>query len=289
MTTQAQVASDPKYTPYLDHGFVGLVESMGSDASIDESARMSYGKGTRTISDMRNLIRYLVRHQHTSPVEMGELRFHLKMPIFIMRQFVRHRTASLNEYSGRYSEMSDEFYIPDYSRIQPQSTTNKQGSEGSLPDGAAMLAQNEMIAASDDAYHSYQKLLEAGVSREIARIVLPLSNYTELYWKIDLKNFFHFINLRLDPHAQWEIQVLAQAMYDAVKGIFPITCEAFEDYWLNARSYSAVERNVVKALAGIAHHAGGLELLLSGVKDVLSKREYEELRKELNADDYPKA
>jgi len=286
MTTQLEVNDDPRYATYLDHGFVGLVEVMGSDESIDESARMSYGKGTRTISDRRNLIRYLVRHQHTSPIEMGELRFHLKLPIFVMRQLVRHRTASLNEYSGRYSEMTDEMYVPDIDRIQKQSATNKQGSGDSIDPDLARSIQMLIDVTQEDTYQAYENLLATGFTRELARIVLPVSNYTELYWKIDLKNFFHFSKLRLDPHAQKEIRDLAQLMYDAAKPFFPIACEAFEDYWLNARSYSVFDRTIVKQLVACVD-SNTFNLIVNSFRDKMSKREFDELMKELEREPTP--
>lgn len=280
MTIQLEVHEDARYKSYLDHGFVGLVETMGSDESIDESARMSYGKGTRTISDRRNLIRYLVRHHHTSPIEMGEVRFHLKMPIFVMRQLVRHRTASLNEYSGRYSEMTDEMYIPDLSRIQVQSTTNKQGSGEVMSEDLAKSIQMLVDVTQEDSYEAYENLIANGFTRELSRCVLPVSNYTELYWKIDLKNFFHFAKLRLDPHAQWEIVQLAQLMYDTVKPFFPITCEAFEDYWLNARSYSTFDRSIVRQLISCVDTLA-FKIIVDSFRDKMSKREFDELMKEL--------
>lgn len=280
MTTQLEVSDDVRYKAYLDHGFVGLVETMGSDESIDESARMSYGKGTRTTSDRRNLIRYLVRHHHTSPIEMGEVRFHLKLPIFVMRQLVRHRTASLNEYSGRYSEMTNEMYVPDLSRIQVQSKTNKQGSGDQVMNDLAKSIQMLVDVTQEDTFEAYENLIESDYARELARCVLPVSNYTELYWKIDLKNFFHFAKLRLDPHAQWEIVQLAQLMYDAVKPFFPITCEAFEDYWLNARSYSAFDRSIVKDLVS-AVDKNVFNLVVNAYRKDMSKREFDELMKEL--------
>lgn len=280
MTTQLEVAEDARYKAYLDYGFVGLVETMGSDESIDESARMSYGKGTRTISDRRNLIRYLVRHHHTSPIEMGEVRFHLKVPIFVMRQLVRHRTASLNEYSGRYSEMTNEMYVPDLARIRVQSKTNKQGSGDQVADDLAKSIQMLIDVTQEDTFEAYENLIQSDYARELARCVLPVSNYTELYWKIDLKNFFHFAKLRLDPHAQWEIVQLAQLMYDAMKPFFPITCEAFEDYWLNARSYSTFDRTIIKQLVACVDDITFNLIVNSFMKD-MSKREFDELMQEL--------
>ena len=205
MTKQNEILNDERYKSVLDFGFVGLVEHMGSDASIAQSARVSYGTGTRKTSEDRALIRYLINHNHSSPLEMADFRFHMKLPIFVARQLVRHRTASLNEYSGRYSEMSDECYVPELDRLQPQSLSNKQGSEGKLSDAEAKMAQYIIKDSSEHAFNDYKQLLSdkscrggddfscavgsrQGVSRELARLVLPVNNYTELYWKIDLKN-----------------------------------------------------------------------------------------------------
>lgn len=250
MTRVAEVLHDEKYRPVLDHGFVGLIDVMGSDADIDRAARCSYGQGTRSVSDMRGLIRYLVRHLHTSPLEMVELKFHLKMPIFVMRQHVRHRTASLNEYSGRYSEMTDEFYVPEVERFQGQHKDNKQASGEELPAQHALVMKSEMVDLNEAAYNQYQNHLEYGLARELARVQLPLSNYSELYWKIDLKNFLHYIKLRLHPHAQYEIRVFAEAMWELVKPLIPITAEAFEDYWMNSNTMSAMEMELLKKVLG---------------------------------------
>ena len=250
MTAQADVIHDARYVPVLDHGFVGLLDVMGDDAAVDQAARCSYGQGTRCVSDMRGLIRYLVRHWHTSPLEMVELKFHLKMPIFVMRQHVRHRTASLNEYSGRYSEMTDEMFIPDVGRFQGQHADNKQASGAALPEDVAARMQAEMTNVVNTAYDTYMSQIEQGLAREIARVQLPLSNYTELYWKIDLKNFLHYVFLRDDAHAQKEIQVFAEAMYNMVKPIVPLVCEAFEDYWCmkNTARLSRMELDLVRRL-----------------------------------------
>lgn len=250
MTAQADVIHDPKYVPVLDHGFVGLIDVMGDDAAVDQAARCSYGQGTRSTSDMRGLIRYLVRHWHTSPLEMVELKFHLKMPIFIMRQHVRHRTASLNEYSGRYSEMTDEMYVPDLSRFQGQHADNKQASGDVLPEDVAERMRAELTNVTTIAYNSYMEHLDQGLAREIARIQLPVSNYTELYWKIDLKNFLHYVFLRDDDHAQKEIQQFASVMYDLVKPFVPLVCEAFEDYWCmkNTARLSRMELDLIRRL-----------------------------------------
>lgn len=209
----------------------------------------------RTTAENTHLIRYMMRHHHTSPFEMAELRFHLKIPVFVMRQHVRHRTASINEYSGRYSVMSDEFYLPETDRMQGQSTDNKQMSSGQLEWGVVNEIDTIMRDEFANAYHSYNRCLELGLSREIARIQLPLANYTELYWKIDLHNFFHYIGLRDDPsHAQAEIVKLAQIMYGMVKKKFPVSCQAFEDYKKNAVTFSSIEMKVLLDLLDSACH-----------------------------------
>ena len=234
------------------HGFVRLIDIMGSDEDIADAARVSYGKGTRTASDNRNLIRYLVRHKHTSPLEMVEVKFHLKLPIFVMRQLVRHRTASLNEYSGRYSIMSDDFYEPSDDYIQPQSQTNKQGRGGELSDAWKQSYKQRIHEITTKAKYAYKFLIgtestsHGGLTRELARTVLPVSNYTECYWKIDLHNFFHFCRLRMDDHAQQEIQDYAKVMFEMVKPEVPIATEAFEDYSLNSKSLSRMENDVLQ-------------------------------------------
>ena len=226
------------------HGFVKLLEVMGDDDEVVNAARISYGKGTKKFSETRNLIRYLMRHKHTSPFEMCEVKFHLKLPIFVMRQLVRHRTANINEYSGRYSEMSDEFYIPEDDYIQKQSKTNNQGRGEEAEEKG--LVKFEMNRSADGAYHAYQHMLNYDIARELARTVLPVSNYTECIWKIDLHNFFHMVQLRSDSHAQKEIQDFSNAMYSLVEPHFPICCEAFEDYVVNARTFSAEEMRIIK-------------------------------------------
>jgi thymidylate synthase (FAD) len=249
MTYQSDVLNDPRYVPVLDHGFVGLIDIMGDDKAIDEAARTSYGLGTRSVNDMRNLIRYLIRNYHTSPLEMVELKFHLKMPIFVMRQHVRHRTANLNEYSGRYSIMTDEMYVPELERFQGQHPNNKQASGEFLGEDIAESLLNDLKESYKITYQNYKKAIDQGLAREVARIQLPLATYTELYWKIDLKNFFHYVKLRNDPkHAQKEIVLYADAMYNLVKPHLPITCEAFEDYWSNGVSFSRMEMDLLKRL-----------------------------------------
>ena len=259
MTSVNEIDFDKgNYTRYLDKGFVGLRDVMGNDASIVEAARTSYGDGTKSVNEDRALIRYLMRHQHTSVFEMVEFKFHLKMPIFVMRQHIRHRMANVNEYSGRYSIMTDEFYMPDLARLQAQSTNNKQGSGDSLSGQELEMVFNTISRVSEDNYKDYLSLINEeggrpynienrqGLARELARIILPLNNYTELYWKIDLKNLLHFIKLRADPHAQKEIQDLAHAMGNYVKQYCPVAWEAFEDYWQHAITVSRLERNLLK-------------------------------------------
>ena len=225
-------------------GFVKLLDVMGDDEEVENSARISYGEGTRKVNQTRNLIRYLMRHKHTSPFEMCEVKFHLKLPIFIMRQLVRHRTANLNEYSGRYSVMSNEFYLPEGDYLAKQSTTNNQG-RGEVLDKQGLL-QFEFNRIYDGASMAYQVLLEHELSREVARALLPVANYTECIWKIDLHNFFHFVKLRSDSHAQREIRDYADAMYELVKPNFPMCCEAFEDYIQGATTFSKQEMEVIK-------------------------------------------
>lgn len=231
----------------LDHGFVRLVDVMGEDSSICQSARVSYGKGTKTVREDRTLIRYLMRHLHTSPFEMVEVKFHIRLPIFIARQWIRHRTANVNEYSGRYSEMTDEFYLPDITQIRKQSNINKQArSEEELDYSVSESIVYNMQTSQTASYAEYKSYVEQGVAREIARINLPLSAYTEWYWKIDLHNLFHFLRLRMDSHAQFEIRVYAETIAEIIKQIFPMSYEAFEDYILNSVTFSSAELSILK-------------------------------------------
>lgn len=235
----------------LDKGFVRLIDVMGDDNSIVQAARVSYGAGTKRLSEDRGLIRYLLRHQHTTPFEMVEFKFHIKLPIFIARQWIRHRTANVNEYSGRYSEMKDEFYVPSLENIRPQSTMNKQGrSDETFPTEQAEAIAEKFAASQDQMYAEYRELLEMGVAREIARINLPVSNYTEWYWKIDLHNLFHFLKLRIDAHAQYEIRVYGEAMASIVKEIVPVAWEAFEDYVLHSHKLSRIEAMAIMSMLG---------------------------------------
>lgn len=201
-----------------------------ADYAIAQAARVSYGDGTKSVNEDNGLVRYLLRHSHTTPSEMVVFKFRIKLPIFVSRQMCRHRMMSMNEISGRYSVMRDEFYFPDPSDLRKQSTTNKQGSDGSVNDADAEAFSQAIEQQCKQAYDLYTKMLNAGVAREQARMILPLNLYTEYYWKQDLHNLLHFLALRLDSHAQYEIRVFAQAMYDLVKPLVPVTIQAFEDY-----------------------------------------------------------
>lgn len=220
---------------------VRLVDHMGDDSSIVQAARVSYGEGTKTSLEDRQLIRYLMRHWHTTPFEMVEFKFHIRVPIFVARQWLRHRTASVNELSARYSIVKDDFWIPDSYRTQ--SKINKQCSEGSLDDSSAKLSQTQSCEAAFDVYTG---LVERGIAREIARVHLPQSTFTEFYWKINLHNLFHFLRLRMDDHAQKEIQECAKWMFDLIKPIVPYACEAFVDYRINSVTISGPEGQALR-------------------------------------------
>lgn len=233
----------------LDHGFVRLVDFMGSDQAVVQAARVSYGEGTKQIHEDRGLIRYLMRHQHTTPFEMVEFKFHCKMPIFVARQWIRHRTASVNEYSLRYSRAIHEFYVPAAAELKKQTSTNRQGrSEENLSEAEQTKIGQLLQAGSEKAWADYEELEQTGLARELARINLPLSLYTEWYWKIDLHNLLHFLKLRIDDHAQYEIRVYAQAIARIVQQITPVSWEAFEDYILRAQTFSRAESQVLGAV-----------------------------------------
>jgi thymidylate synthase (FAD) len=257
----------------LDYGFVALIDVMGNDDSIVQAARVSYGKGTKKKSEDRTLIRYLMRHRHTSPFEMVEFKFHCKMPIFCARQWIRHRTASLNECSGRYSEMPDECYIPEVSRIQGQDDVNYQASSGEQIEQANEV-QMTMIKEQKEVFKNYKDYLGAETAREIARVNLPLSTYTQWYWKMDLHNLFHFLGLRMHPHAQWEMQKYAEAIFELIKPIVPIACEAFEDYIVYAQTFSRKEVDLLRSL--VRHNPQMLKFTS------LTKREKKEFCKKIN-------
>lgn len=229
--------------PVLDKGFVRLVDYLGGDERIVQAARVSYGSGTKSYRQDRGLINYLIRNWHTSPFEQVQLTFHTKMPIFVARQWVRHRTARLNEISGRYSVMKDEFYVPSGENIRPQSEDNKQGrSEDrfSAEDEASII--ESFVSGQKEAYSSYEGLLSKNLARELARNNLPLSLYTEWYWQIDLHNLFHFLRLRMDPHAQYEIRVYAEAMAKCARAVAPMAFEAFEEHILGSITFSKAEQ-----------------------------------------------
>lgn len=245
----------------LDHGFVRLVDKMGDDSSIVQAARVSYGDGTESVQKDNELINYLLRHRHTTPFEMVEFKFHIKMPIMVMRQWIRHRTANVNEYSARYSIMKNEFYIPKAEDLAVQSTKNKQGRED-VPLSAEQAANIIAILKSDaeGAYENYEYMLNdpesddydperSSLARELARMNLPVNIYTECYWKIDLHNLLHFLGLRMDSHAQYEIRVFANAMFNIIKEYVPVACNAFLQYRLNAMTLSHKEILLINQLA----------------------------------------
>lgn len=230
----------------LDKGFVRLVDSMGGDGAIVQAARVSYGRGTSKMSQDRGLIRYLMRHRHTTPFEMVEFKFHCKMPIFVARQWVRHRTANINEYSLRYSEARDEFYYPEPENIQFQSSLNKQGRSGEVPPELKQKVLDYFKENSERSFALYQELNKAGVARELARSLLPVNIYTEWYWKNDLHNLLHFIGLRSDSHAQYEIRVFSDAMAHYVKEKAPFAWEAYQDYVVHGMRFSKIEKGLLE-------------------------------------------
>lgn len=263
--------------PVLDKGFVRLVDYLGGDARIVQAARVSYGEGTKTYREDKGLIDYLLRNQHTSPFEQVSLTFHCKMPLFVARQWVRHRTAKVNEISGRYSVMQQEFYLPDLEAISFQSEDNKQGrSDVQLP----LELQTRIAAILQDgqkqAYEQYEELIRLGVARELARIGLPLSLYTQWYWTIDLHNLLHFLELRLDPHAQLEICAYAEAIYKLAQKVAPMACQSFEEHILGGVRFSKKEINAVKTL--VETHQEGVE----SIKDLFEKKAYQRLMTKLN-------
>ncbi len=232
----------------LDHGFVRLVDYLGGDARIVQSARVSYGEGTKTVREDRALIDYLLRNQHTSPFEQVILTFHVKMPIFVARQWIRHRTARVNEISGRYSVMRDEFYLPRPFEVRFQSERNKQGSTAAeVPEALRERVIAALGEGQQRTYAAYEGMLEDGIARELARVNLPLSLYTEMYWQIDLNNLFHFLRLRLDWHAQYEIRAYGDAIGRCVQAVAPMAFEAFEEHVLHARTLSRGELQAVAA------------------------------------------
>lgn len=267
--------------PVLDHGFIRVIDYMGDDSSIVQSARVSYGKGTKKVSTDEGLIRYLMRHWHSTPFEMCEIKYHVKLPIFIARQWIRHRTANVNEYSARYSILDKEFYIPAKEQLSAQATNNRQG-RGDLITGEQ--ADEVLKILKDDAvrtYDNYEKMLnerfdgtiidekKSGLARELARMNLTLNSYTQWYWKTDLLNLMNFLFLRGDSHAQYEIRVYAEKMLDTVKKWVPITHAAFLDYRVGAAHLSSKGLKIVKSMINgnkVSYEDSGL-----------SKREWNEL------------
>ncbi|CAG1005060.1 thymidylate synthase (FAD) [Phycisphaerales bacterium] len=264
----------------LDHGFIALVDAMPrlvpegqtADSAIVQAARVSYGQGTKQVNEDRGLIRYLLRHRHTTPFEMVEFKFHIAMPIFIARQWIRHRTANVNEYSARYSIVPDRFYRPTIDAIRKQSAANRQGGEetfavqSSADEAATASAFLQYLSDAESLYERYLRLTEQGVSRELARMGLPVNVYTEWYWKCDLHNILRFLSLRMDSHAQLEIRAFATAMYALLEPIVPITMEAFREYELEAMHLTRSE------IAAVRSHQGGCAPDLGGT----NKREQAE-------------
>lgn len=245
-TPQADALLEQTF-PVLNRGFVRLVDYLGGDQRIVQAARVSYGEGTKSVREDAALIDYLMRHQHTSPFEQVVLTFHLKMPIFVARQWIRHRTARLNEISGRYSVMQDEFYLPQGEQVRYQTSSNKQGRSDEM---APSDVQEQTIERLDEEqrtlYGHYQSLLDQGIARELARVNLPLSLYTEMYWQIDLHNLFHFLKLRLDAHAQYEIRAYAEVMAEISQTVAPLAYRAFEEHSLYAQRLSRQELELLR-------------------------------------------
>ncbi len=229
--------------PVLDHGFVRVIDYMGDDHAITQAARVSYGAGTKHVSTDEGLIRYLMRHWHSTPFEMCEIKLHVKLPVFVARQWIRHRTANVNEYSARYSILDREFYIPAPENLAAQSSTNNQGRGATLEGEEAARVLDILRSDSDRAYDHYEAMLgtegQQGLARELARMNLPANVYTQWYWKVDLHNLFHFLRLRADAHAQYEIRVYAEAICDVVRDWVPAAYSAFEDYRLGGVQFSA--------------------------------------------------
>ncbi|HZH28165.1 MAG TPA: FAD-dependent thymidylate synthase [Azospirillaceae bacterium] len=267
--------------PVLDHGFVRVVDYMGDDGAVVQAARVSYGRGTKKVSEDAGLIKYLMRHWHSTPFEMCEIKYHVKLPIFVARQWIRHRTANVNEYSARYSILDREFYIPTPEHLAAQSSVNRQGRGDVLTGDEAARVLDLLREDAGRTYDHYEEMLNVredgslidpdrrGLARELARMNLTLNTYTQWYWKTDLHNLMHFLRLRADPHAQYEIRAYAEVMIDTLARWVPLTFEAFKEYRLGAVSLSATGLAVVKRM--LAGEAVTVES--SG----LSKREWTEL------------
>jgi thymidylate synthase (FAD) len=238
--------------PVLDHGFIRVIDYMGDDAAIVQAARVSYGAGTKHVQNDEGLIRYLMRHWHSTPFEMCEVKLHVKLPVFVARQWIRHRTANVNEYSARYSILDREFYIPAPEQLAAQSTVNNQGRGEVLQGEEAARVLDLLKSDANRAYDHYEAMLsqdgQQGLARELARMNLPANIYTQWYWKVDLHNLFHFLRLRADPHAQYEIRVYAEAIAACVKDWVPLAYGAFEDYRMGGVTLSAKAIAVVKRM-----------------------------------------
>lgn len=236
--------------PVLDHGFIRVIDYMGNDAAIVQAARVSYGAGTRKVNDDAGLIRYLMRHWHSTPFEMCEIKLHVKLPVFVARQWIRHRTANVNEYSARYSIMDREFYIPQPDHLAAQSTVNHQGRGAVLQGDEAARVLEILKSDAARSYDHYEQMLsqdgQQGLARELARMNLPANIYTQWYWKVDLHNLFHFLRLRADAHAQYEIRVYAEAIARVVADWVPVAHAAFEDYRMGGTTLSARAMAVLK-------------------------------------------
>ncbi len=234
--------------PVLGHGFVVLVDYMGDDSAIVQAARVSYGAGTKSVRDDRGLIRYLLRHRHTTPFEMVEFKFLVRLPIYVARQWIRHRTASVNEYSARYSIVPDEYELPPPASVRRQSSRNRQGRDEPLDAAVVERFRGELARVAEEAYRAYSDALAAGVARETARAILPVAYYTQWYWKIDLHNLFHFLSLRLDPHAQEEIRAYAAVLAALARTVAPVAVEAFEEFQLDGLVFGRREQRALREL-----------------------------------------
>tara|TARA_B100000959_G_scaffold277761_1_gene334881 strand:- start:19 stop:966 length:948 start_codon:yes stop_codon:yes gene_type:complete len=275
--------------PILDHGFIRVVDYMGNDSSIVQSARVSYGKGTKKVNTDSGLIKYLMRHWHSTPFEMCEIKYHVKLPIFIARQWIRHRTANVNEYSARYSILDKEFYLPAPEHLAAQSRNNRQGRGDVLEGDQAKKVLDLLKTDSERTYSNYEEMLneryngtvidenKIGLARELARMNLTLNTYTQWYWKTDLLNLMNFLRLRADSHAQYEIRAYADAMLDTVKKWVPITHEAFMDYRVGGTEVSSKGKAIIQKLIK------GEEISLE--KSGLSKREWNELMQSFDLKD----
>jgi len=248
--------------PVLDHGFVRVIDYMGDDAAVVQAARVSYGRGTRQVSQDAGLINYLMRHRHSTPFEMCEIKYHVKLPIFVARQWIRHRTANVNEYSARYSILDKEFYIPAQEHLSAQSTNNRQGRGDVLEGEEAARVMQLLREDSERAYEHYEEMLNegpdgepldperSGLARELARMNLSLNFYTQWYWKTDLHNLMHFLSLRADSHAQYEIRVYADAMMESMRAWVPLCAAAFEQYRMGGANLSAAALETVRRMLG---------------------------------------